>query len=162
VEVVDYVDEITPETRPIGIQYHNIEHMDEGFMYNPCMERGVRRVSKPGEAVAILINGDVDTNFVHPNANPYTGKKAYLGPSGLVTDDASFGGPQVGVFLSSLNDSNVAGLPRGSDYITVYGGGFVRGSYMMKVAPGKFEIQEPTIENVTLLSPGWVRLRVNL
>lgn len=161
VEVVGYIDSLTGNPDPLGIQLHNVEHIDEGFQYNPWIERGVRRVSKPGEIVAISMNCIVDTNFVHPNAAPHSGLKAYLAPSGLITNDASLGGQQIGYFLSSLND-NLPGMPRGVSTITIYGGGFVRGEYMKKVARGKFEIQQPSIEKITLSSPGWVRVKVKI
>lgn len=162
VEVLDYVADPT-DASPLGVLLHNVEVMDEGYMWNPWKDRGVRRVSKPGESVAFSCHCEIDTNFVHPNAAPHSGKKAYLGPSGLVTDDASLGGPQIGRFMSNLNDRNVPGLPNGGQsYVLVRGGGFVRGQYMKKVAPGKFEIQEESIETAKVLTPGWVRIRIKI
>lgn len=162
VEVVGYIADISCSPEPIGVQLHGIEHMDQGFQYHPWQQRGMRRVSQPGDPVGIATKCIVDTNFVHPSANPHSGKKAYLAPSGLITDDASLGGPQIGYFHSSLNDASVPGLPNKIVDITIYGGGFVRGSYMKKVGRGKFEIQEPSIENITLTSPGWVRVKIEI
>jgi hypothetical protein len=161
VTVIGYLDTITTGTIPLGIQLHDVEHIDEGYQFNP-MYRGHREVNKIGESLAFSPHCIVDTNFIHPNAQPHSGKKAYLAPSGLITDDPSLNGYCVGHFMSSLNDPDVAGLPTTSDVITIKGGGFVRGSYMKKVSRGKFEIQEESIENVTLTSPGWARVRIKL
>ncbi len=106
VEVVGYVVDIT-DLYPIGIQLHDVEFINEGYQYNPWTQRGVREVSKPHEIVGISTNCIVDTNFVALGAQPSTGKFAYLAPSGLITDDASFGGAKVGKFLSDLNDRNI-------------------------------------------------------
>lgn len=163
VEVIGYLEDISDGcAQPLGIQLHDVEHMDEGYMYDPWTDRGQRRVSRPGETLAFSAHCIVDTNFIHPDANPHSAKKAYLAPSGLITDDASLGGPLIGTFMSSLNDMDVPGMPRGSDTITVYGGGFVRGSYMKKVAHGKFEVQEESIEEIKLTSQGWCRVRITL
>lgn len=162
VEVVGYISSFEDEICPLGIQLHNVEVMDEGYMYNPSQDRGVRRVSKPNEPVSLSADCEIDTNFIHPNANPDSSKKAYLAPSGLITDDPSFGGPVIGRFVSSLNDTQIAGLPNSIVPITIYGGGWVRGQYMKKVGPGQFEIQEESIENVKIMSPGWARVRIKI
>jgi len=160
-EVIGYLEDVAC-AQPLGIQLHNVEHMDLGYQYHPWLDRGVRRVSQPGEVVAICPHGVFDTNFIHPDASPHSGAKAYLAPSGLITNDPSFGGPLIGKFESDLNDMNVAGLPIRSEYITVYGGGYVRTNYMKKVDRGKYEIQQPQVERVTLFSPGYARVRIQL
>lgn len=162
VEVIGYLSELTDETCPLGVQLHNVEVMDEGYMYNPSTERGVRRVSKPEEPVSFSMHCEVDTNFIHPNARPDSSKKAYLAPSGLITDDPTLGGPVIGRFVSSLNDASCQGLPKSIVPITVFGGGWVRGSYMKKTGDSLFEIQEPTIEKVVIMSPGWCRVLVRI
>lgn len=162
VEVIGYVADCISEASPLGIQLHNVEHIDEGYQYHPWQDRGVRGVSKPGEVVAFSCHCVVDTNFIHPNANPHSGKRAYLAPSGLITDDASLGGRLIGTFMSEINDVRSQGLPRTSKYITVYGGGFVRGSYMAKMDNGLFEVQTPSIENEKILSPGWCRVKIDI
>jgi len=167
VQVIGYLGDISDAESvfPLGIQLHDVEIMDEGYIYNPWVERGVRRVSKPNEPVAFSSHCQVDTNFIHPNAQPHSGKFAYLAPSGLITDDATLGGPKIGHFISSINDSQCAGLPNTSEPITVFGGGWVRGQYMKKVrgeGQNIFEIQEPSIEKVVIQSPGWCRVRIRI
>jgi hypothetical protein len=165
VQVVGYIGDISNEVFPLGVQLHNVEIMDEGYMYNPWMDRGVRRVSKPGESVSFSSNCEIDTNFIHPNAQPHSGKKAYLAPSGLITDDATMGGPYIGIFISSLNDTSAPCLPTSIVPITVCGGGWVRGQYMKKVngvGQNQFEIQTPSIERVVIMSPGWARLKIKI
>jgi hypothetical protein len=161
VEVVGYVEEIDG-VWPIGIQLHNVEHIDEGYQYNPWTQRGVRRVSKIGEIVGICTHCIIDTNFIHPNANPNSAKKAYLAPSGLITDDASLGGAHIGTFMSNLNDTTIAGLPRGSGLVTVYGGGFSRGETIYYQNPKGERIVNETIEEITVLTYGWARVRITL
>ncbi len=161
VEVVGYVVDIT-DLYPIGIQLHDVEFINEGYQYNPWTQRGVREVSKPHEIVGISTNCIVDTNFVALGAQPSTGKFAYLAPSGLITDDASFGGAKVGKFLSDLNDRNISGLPRGAGNITIYGGGFFRGPHVDRQMPLGQRIQDDTVEPITYTSPGWVRVKIDL
>lgn len=154
VQVVGYIADITStEVFPIGVQLHNVEIMDEGYMFNPWVDRGVRRVSKPNEPVAISAHCIVETNFIHPNATPNSSKKAYLAPSGLITDDASLGGQHIGYFMSDLFG--------GQSTIVVCGGGWVRGDYMKKVGD-VFEIQQPSIEKVMITSPGYARVRIKI
>jgi len=160
VEVVGYVEEIA-DVWPIGIQLHNVEHIDEGYQYNPWTQRGVRRVSKIGEIVGICTHCIVDTNFVALGATPHSGKKAYLAPSGLVTDDASLGGAEIGHFMSDLNGV-VIGMPRGAGVITVYGGGFARGETIYYQNPKGERIVNETVEEITYNTPGWVRIRIKL
>ena len=76
-EAVGYIDDIS-DNWPIGIQLHNVEHIDEGYQYNPWTQRGVRRVSKISEIVGVSTHCIVDTNFVDMSASPHSGKKAYL------------------------------------------------------------------------------------
>lgn len=160
-EAVGYIEDITG-VYPIGIQLHNVEHIDEGYQYNPWTQRGVRRVSKIGEIVAVCTHCIVDTNFVVQGTQPHSGKKAYLAPSGLITDDASLGGAYIGDFMSDLN-GDVPGLPRGgAGYVTVYGGGFARGEHIDPQQPKGHRIVNETIENIQYYSPGWVRVRVKL
>lgn len=155
VPVVGYLEDITSaEVYPLGIQLHNVEIMDEGFMYNPWVDRGVRRVSKPNEPVAFSAHCIVETNFIHPNANPDSSKKAYLAPSGLITDDASLGGPQIGYFMSSIEQK--------PSVITVFGGGWIRTDYMKKTGDSLFEVQQPQIEKVLLATSGYVKIRIKI
>jgi hypothetical protein len=165
VQVVGYLADISNDVYPLGVQLHDVEVMDEGYIYNPWVERGVRRVSKPNEAVSFSSHCQIDTNFIHPGANPHSGKIAYLAPSGLITDNAGLGGPKIGYFASEINDNKVAGLPNTSGFITVFGGGWVRGQYMKKVngeGQNIFEIQEPTIEKVVIATRGWCRVRIKI
>lgn len=161
VEVVGYVEDIE-NVHPIGVQIHNVEHIDEGYQYHPWQQRGVRRVSKPQESVAISTHCIVDTNFVEMTAQPNSGKKAYLAPSGLITDDASLGGAHIGDFMSDLN-GDVPGLPRtGAGPIVIFGGGFARGQHVDYMQPRGHRIVNEQVEYVTYNSPGWVRVRIKL
>jgi len=160
-EAVGYVTDISG-VNPIGIQLHNVEHIDEGYQYHPWRERGVRKVSKMAEIVEVSTHCIVDTNFVALGAQPTSGKKAYLAPSGLITDDASLGGAYIGDFMSDLN-GEVPGLPRGgASTITVFGGGFARGYHIDYQQPKYERVQNETIEEITYTSPGWVRVRIKL
>jgi hypothetical protein len=161
VEVVGYVIDIA-NVYPIGVQIHDVEHIDEGYQYNPWRDRGVRRVSKPEESVAISTHCIVDTNFVEMTAQPNSGKKAYLAPSGLITDDASLGGAYIGDFMSDLN-GDVPGLPRGgAGPILVFGGGFERGQHIDYQQPRGHRIVNEQVEEEWYNSPGWVRVRIKL
>lgn len=158
--VCGYVDTVV-DAIPLGVQLNNVEGMNLSRQYHPAIQRGVRRVDMPNTTVGLSRDCTIDTNFVHPDAQPYSGRKAYLAPSGLVTHDSSFGGPQIGIFLSDINDANIAGLPRGSGYITIFGGGWYR--------PQVFSWSNglPTITTegelaTQLVSPGFVRLKVDV
>jgi len=95
-------------------------------------------------------------------AQPHSGKKAYLAPSGLITDNAALGGAEVGVFMSDLN-GDVPGLPRqGAGIIVVFGGGFARGEHIDYMQPQGSRIVNEQVEYITYDSPGWVRVRIKL
>jgi len=158
---VTYAETVDSETLPIGIQLNDVEELDLSKQYHPAMQRRVRRVDQPGATVGISRHGIFDTNFVHPDAQPYSGRKAYLGPSGLLTHDASFGGPCIGFFQSNLND-DLPGLPKYSGSITIYGGGFFRREVFIK-DPGQAPyVTSVGSEPVKLTSPGWVRISIRL
>lgn len=146
---------------PIGIQLNDVEHMDLSRQFHPALDRRVRRVDQPHTTVGLSSHGTFDTNFIHPDASPSPGGKVYLAPSGLVTSSPSFGGEEIGKFLGYIDDPALAGLPKGQTTITIYGGGFTRGDV--------FEMRNglPTVNNydeqpATLLSPGWVRIRIKI
>lgn len=161
VQVVGYV--ANPiGAKPLGIQLNDVEEMDLSRHWHPATDRSMRRVDKPGATVGIAAVGTWDTNFIHPDANPYSGKKAYLAPSGLITDDISLGGDEIGIFLSSINDSNIPNLPRSRDYIVIYGGGWHRDQVFTK-----FPLDLPRITSqgelpTTIQSPGWARVKLRI
>lgn len=161
VEIVGYIKNFTDYVvQPLGVQMHSVEHIDEGYQYHPWRTRGVREVSKIGEIVSVSPHCIIDTNFVALGAAPNSSKWAYLAPSGLITDDASLGGPKIGQFMSDLNDKKTSGLPTGSGFITIYGGGFFRGDHVNY--PYNNNIVSDYVEEIQYTSPGWVRVRIKL
>lgn len=148
--------------KPLGIQLNDVEYMDLSRHWHPATDRGMRRVDRPGTTVGLSRVGQFDTNFIHPDSLPYSGKKAYLGPSGLITDNISFGGEEIGYFLSSLNDPNTAGLPRTQDRIVIYGGGYSRSQVFIKYPFDLPRITSQGDPEVSIMSPGWARVGLNI
>jgi hypothetical protein len=66
------------------------------------------------------MDGDVETDWVHLLGSPQRGSPAYAGPSGMVTDSASFGGAQIGIFLGPLKPDPHLVIYRGRGFTTSF------------------------------------------
>lgn len=77
--------------------------------FNALLHRNWYKVTQfPGEKATLLRDGWVTTNVVHSLAAPDAGAPAYLGPNGTVTH--ATGGPQVGEFMSRLDEQGYCRL----------------------------------------------------
>lgn len=85
---------------PLGFAYNDVEWVDHSRQ--PLIYSRFRKVEVPLGIVGIAMEGDFETDWVQITGNVTRGDKAYLGPSGIVTNDSSYGGHQIGWFLSTL------------------------------------------------------------
>lgn len=77
--------------------------------YDPLLHRNVYKVTQyPGDKATLLRRGWVTTNVVASGAAPDSGKAAYLGANGKVTDAGP--GPKVGQFMSRLDEQGYCRL----------------------------------------------------
>jgi hypothetical protein len=127
----------------VGIQHNDVEHLN--LTYEPHPWR-VREVDTPCGTVGVIQQGVVETDWIHLIGGIASGDKAYAGPSGTITNSASFGGDQIGHFLGTLT---------GSPHLLTYRGlGFTR------------ETQFGGIENdpndrVFVQSDGFAKVRID-
>lgn len=116
IDLARYVADPSGQTM-LGFQLNDIEYIDYTRQIDPSRNR---EVTNPFEIVNILQDGDIETDWVHLIGSPVRGAPAYAGPSGMVTDSASFGGAQIGIFLGTLNADPHLVTYRGRGFTTSY------------------------------------------
>ena len=118
--VAAYDTSITPSSVvPIGILMEDIEaqnYLTHGMRYQ-------RNVSDLGSKVGIITKGEVETDFLDPDAEAHidAGKKAYLTHSGLLTVEEMAPG-----VVDSNPEQGTSGVYVGRFMSTVDGDGFAR------------------------------------
>jgi len=101
----------------LGFQYNDIEYIDHS---RQTYQGNMRRVAEPWDTVYALTDGEVETDWVHLTGTPSRGAPAYAGPSGMVTDSASFGGEKIGIFIGNLKPEPHLLTYRGRGFTTSY------------------------------------------
>lgn len=91
---------------PVGILMQDMVNKDLTQTHINYYKREVQK----GGKVCLVTRGTVVTDMIYPGATPAVGKKAYLGPSGLltVTNTNTFQTPVVGEFRSSKDADGYA------------------------------------------------------
>lgn len=144
----------------LGIQLCDIEFMDLSREYHEGgWQRGQREVGEPMDVIQILNNGEIITDFIHVDGyrDIKPGLPAYLGPSGTISVLSTWGGPQIGTFLSSVG-SNFLGLPEHSSNTILYIGGGLSYSFNTPFQP--ITIVNPT--SIYAYTPGWCKIRIKI
>jgi hypothetical protein len=132
---------------PLGFQFNDIEYIDRTRQPDP---RRNREVADPFEVVGIFTDGDAETDWVHLLGSPTRGAPAYAGPSGTVTDSASFGGAQIGVFLGPLNPNPHLVTYRGRGFTTSF----------QEPCTHNIIVDNDPEDRVLVLSDGSIRVRI--
>jgi hypothetical protein len=130
----------------VGIQHNDVEHLN--LTYEPHPSR-VREVDTPCGTVGIIQQGVFETDWIHLIGSISSGDKAYAGPSGTITNSASFGGTQIGHFLGTLT-----GSPR---LLTYRGLGFTRTAQ----EGGVIVTENDPNDRVFVQSDGFARVRID-
>lgn len=133
---------------PAGIQYNDIEFIEHDREPYPKL---MRRTDESLAIVGILTDGDFITDFIHQVGTIQQGDKAYVGPSGTLTNSTAFGALRVGTFLSSVTGS--------SRLVTLKGLGTAR-EKIDTVTKRSVFVNNPA-DRVFLVSPGEARVRIN-
>jgi len=104
--------------RPIGIQLNDIEYVNLTREINP---QRLRTTEVPFGIVGIGVQGEFITDWIHVIGTVYNGDPVYVGPSGLFTNSASYGGVRVGRFLGPLRSDphtvTMRGLGSSREYV---------------------------------------------
>lgn len=131
---------------PVGIQHNDVEHINLTYEPHPW---NMREVDTVWSTVGIIQQGVVETDWVHIIGSIVSGDAAYVGPSGTVTNSASFGGLQIGHFLSKLT---------GSPHLVTYRGlGFTRKAQEF----GVITIENDPNDRILVQSDGFARIRID-
>jgi hypothetical protein len=132
---------------PLGLAYNDVENLDRSREYDP---RRLREVEVPLGIVGIATQGDYETDWIHAVGTIKIGDAAYVGPSGMLTNDSGFAGFRVGTFISALKPNRHLVLFKGN------------GFHREKVDPDtKLPVQENDPANrVWLVSNGFIKVRI--
>jgi hypothetical protein len=85
---------------PIGIQLNDVEHIDPSRQIDPrCLGR---RVDYSMAIVGAATDGEFTTDWISITGTLIPGQKAYVGPSGTITNNGDLGGVRIGTFISIL------------------------------------------------------------
>ncbi len=133
---------------PLGIQYNDVEFRDLSREYDP---RRIREVEIPFGIVGIATYGDFETDWIHVVGNISPGDSAYVGPSGTITNSASYGGYRIGYFLSTLEID--------PHRLIFAGGGYSR--ERMDFRTKKIIIDNDPRAIIWVLSDGFARVRIS-
>jgi hypothetical protein len=137
-----YEFEPSADTVPLGIMQFDTSEVD---LYRQIPPWRSRNEYPPFVPQAYITRGVVVTNAIHPDVteiNLYD--RAYIAPSGLITNSTVFGTREIGVFMSPLNYEQL-GAPQGASQLRV-------GGDNRPVNP----------ENIIVPTAGWAKLRVSL
>lgn len=134
---------------PIGIQQNDVEHMDLSRQVDP--RRHGQRVDQPYGLVGIITGGDVITDWLYIVGNLIPGQIAYVGPSGTITNDPSFGSRRIGIFLSQLE----------SDPHTVIFAGAGWSREVMDFMTKRIYIENDPANAILVPTPGYAKLRIS-
>jgi hypothetical protein len=151
IEFAEYA--INPSGRFIlGLQLNDIEYMNLARQYHRGLVTPRTTTDVPCGIVGIGVQGDWVTDWIHLIGDVYPGDPAYAGPSGTFTNSDSYGGAEIGYFLSSL-------MPD-PHLITLKGLGFSR-QYI------DHETKKPVYENnpadrLLVNSPGYIKIRIDI
>lgn len=144
----------------IGIKMVDTEYLDLSREPAPHgWGMGLRETSQPMDSVPILDEGEIVTNFIHPDGAALIkpGVSAYAGPSGTLTPLSSYGGQQVGYFLSSVN-SAIMNLPQDDLRIVTWMGGGLTWSFNTPYQ--SITIVNPTEINIAVA--GYAKVRISI
>jgi len=133
--------------RPIGIQLNDVENVNFQRQYYPML----RRVDQPYAIVGVATDGDFETNWLYLSGPIRPGTKAYVGPSGTITNISSLGNVQIGYFLSALK-------PRPG--VVIYEGGGFSTSYMDYNTKRPFTENDPA-NRVVIGTPGFATVKID-
>lgn len=131
---------------PAGIQHNDVEHLNLTYEYHPW---NMREVDTAWATVGIIQQGEVETDWIHLIGTIVSGDPAYVGPSGMITNSVSFGGLQIGHFLSVLT---------GTPHLVTYRGlGFTRKAQEF----GVITIENDPNDRVLVQSDGFAKIRID-
>lgn len=134
---------------PVGIQHNDVEHFDLSRQVHPRLQG--RDVAEPLDLVGAITDGEITTDWLCITGTLMPGQQAYVGPSGTITNDASFGGARIGTFLSVLKvDPHT---------VTFAGKGWSR-KQMDPITKAVFTENDPA-NRILVITPGYAKLRVN-
>jgi len=147
IQIVQYANDPSGAI-PAGLQYNDVEYMDLSRHYDP---RRLREVEVSLGICGVAAQGDYETDWIHAVGTINRGDTAYVGPSGMLTNAASFGGYKVGHFLSTLS--------REPHLVTFYGLGFAR-ERMDHITKQIIFDNDPRAR-IFVLSDGFIKVRIS-
>ncbi len=139
-------------TFAVGIQLNDIEWMNLSRQYHRTFSHPAATTDVPFGIVGAASQGDFITDWIFLINQVFPGDAAYVGPSGTFTNSASFGGPRVGTFISSLTHD--------PHRITFRGLGFSR-EYIDPISKQTVWENDPR-DRIYINTPGYIKIRVDI
>lgn len=133
---------------PVGIQHNDVEHLDVSRQVHPRLSG--RDVAEPLDLVGAITDGTVTTDWLCITGTLMPGQKAYVGPSGTITNDSSHGGARIGTFISILEAD--------PHTVTFAGKGWSR-KQMDPVTKTIFIENNPS-DKILVITPGFAKVRI--
>jgi hypothetical protein len=133
---------------PIGIQLNDIEWMNLDYQLDRKHRSGIM-TEMPCGIVGIGVEGEFQTDWLYIVGTVMPGDTAYVGPSGTFTNDASLGGIEIGLFLSTLTQD--------PHTVTMRGLGFSR-QYID--CEKHLAWENNPADRVLVITPGFAKIRV--
>lgn len=134
--------------KQVGLQLNDLENVN--FSLQP-FQQYIRDTDIPFTRVGIATEGDYTTDWIYPVGQIQAGDLAYAGPSGMITNTASFGGQQIGKFLGPL-------MPE-RHLLTLRGLGFSK-QYTDPVTKQLIWENNPA-NRLLLVSEGYIKVRIH-
>lgn len=133
--------------KPLGLQLNDIEHINLYREYDP---RRIRRTDMPCGTVGIG-QGQYQTDWLHLIGVVNAGDRAYVGPSGTVTNYSGFGSAEIGFFTSVLKADPHFIVFRGLGFTTSY----------MDCVTKQVVVENDPANMICLPSPGFINVNIN-
>jgi hypothetical protein len=148
---IDYATYVTNPSGsvPVGLKLNDLENVN--FSREPFPQR-LRTTDIPCGTIGIATEGDFETDFIRAIGPIFPGDKAYLGPSGLITNSTTIGADPVGTFLSVLKPD--------PHLVTIEGLGYSREF----IDPGskKVVMENDPADRRLANSDGYIKVRIKL
>lgn len=132
---------------PLGIQLNDVEYLN--LAYQPFPH--ARDIRMPYDLVKVLLQGDVETDWLYVSGQLYAGMPAYVGPSGTITNLPDFGSYRIGKFMGPLISDPHAVIFAGKGFTRTY----------MEYETHQIVTENNPTDQIRIAVPGYAKVRID-